>query len=225
MATYMFQFSYAVDAVKGMVAKPQNRRDAAEKVIAAAGGRLLDMYFCFGDYDGVATAEFSSNVDAAAASLAISSSGGFADVQTTVLITMDESVKAMEKAGEVSAAYAPPRKVNRRRERQVRVNLRRSPGAPAASGAGGRPDAIGRKADIAERPPADMMTVWSPSRWRCGRNNGPKARAPRRLGGGAQLRVEPFHIGGGLGVAAGELRARVGLLDDLHARPRLTVRR
>jgi uncharacterized protein with GYD domain len=70
MATYLFQFSYAVDAVKGMVAKPQNRREAAEKVIAAAGGQLLDMYFCFGDYDGVATAEFPSNVDAAAASLA-----------------------------------------------------------------------------------------------------------------------------------------------------------
>jgi uncharacterized protein with GYD domain len=92
MATYLFQFSYAVDAVKGMVAKPQNRREA---VIAAAGGQLLDMYFCFGDYDGVATAEFPSNVDAAAASLAISSSGGFANVKTTVLITMDESVKAM----------------------------------------------------------------------------------------------------------------------------------
>ena len=108
MATYLFQFSYALDSVKGMVAKPQNRREAAENVIAVAGGRLLDMYFCFGDYDGVATAEFPSNVDAAAASLAISSSGAFSKVKTTVLITMEESVKAMEKAGEVSAAYSPP---------------------------------------------------------------------------------------------------------------------
>ncbi len=108
MATYLFQYSYALDSVKGMVAKPHNRREAAEKVIAAAGGRLLDMYFCFGDYDGIATAEFPSNVDAAAASLAISSSGAFSNVKTTVLITMDESVKAMEKAGEVSAAYSPP---------------------------------------------------------------------------------------------------------------------
>ena len=108
MATYLFQFSYSLEAVKGMVAKPQDRRGAAEKVIAAAGGRLLDMYFCFGDYDGVATAEFSSNVDVAAASLAISASGGFSNVKTTVLITMDEAVQAMEKAGAVSAAYSPP---------------------------------------------------------------------------------------------------------------------
>ena len=70
--------------------------------------RLLDMYFCFGDYDGIATAEFPSNVDAAAASLAISSSGAFSNVKTTVLITMDESVQAMEKAEKVSAAYSAP---------------------------------------------------------------------------------------------------------------------
>ncbi len=108
MATYLFQFSYSLEAVKGMVAKPQDRREAAEKVIAAAGGRLLDMYFCFGDYDGVATAEFSSNVDVAAASLAISASGGFSNVKTTVLITMEEAVQAMERAGAVSAAYSPP---------------------------------------------------------------------------------------------------------------------
>ncbi len=108
MATYLFQFSYSLDSVKGMVAKPQNRREAAEKVLAAAGGRLLDMYFCFGDYDGIVISEFPSNVDAAAASLAISSSGAFSKVKTTVLITMDESVQAMEKAGAVSAAYSPP---------------------------------------------------------------------------------------------------------------------
>ena len=108
MATYMFQFSYSVDAVKGMVAKPENRREAAEQVIAAGGGRLLDMYFCFGDYDGIVIAEFPSNVDALAESLAASSSGGFAKLKTTALITMDESVKAMEKAGEVSDEFSQP---------------------------------------------------------------------------------------------------------------------
>ena len=80
----------------------------AEKVVAGAGGKLLDMYFCFGDYDGVGFAEFPSNVEAAAASLAIGASGGFSNLKTTVLIIMDESVQAMKKAGAASAAYAPP---------------------------------------------------------------------------------------------------------------------
>jgi len=105
---YMVQFSYALGAVQGMVAKPQNRKTAANKVIKAAGGKLKDMYFCFGDYDGVAICEFPSNVDAAAASLAIAASGGFSTFKTTVLITLDESVKAMKKAGTPQKAYKPP---------------------------------------------------------------------------------------------------------------------
>ena len=82
--------------------------DRPGDVRTAGGGRLLEMYFCFGDYDGIVIAEFPSNVDALAESLAASSSGGFAKVKTTALITMDESVKAMEKAGEVSAEFSQP---------------------------------------------------------------------------------------------------------------------
>ena len=108
MATYMFQFRYSASAVKGMVAKPQSRREEAEKVVGAAGGQLREMFFCFGDYDGVGFAEFPSNVDAAAASFAIGASGGISTLKTTVLITMDEAVRAMEKAGAASAGYTPP---------------------------------------------------------------------------------------------------------------------
>ena len=108
MATYMIQFSYALDSVKGMVAKPKSRRGPAKQLIEAAGGKLHDMYFCFGEYDGVAIAEFPSNVDAAAASLAVGSSGAFARVNTTVLITMDEAVEAMKKSGEAAAIFKPP---------------------------------------------------------------------------------------------------------------------
>ena len=108
MATYLHHFSYSLESVKAMVAKPQDRRAAAEKVFAATDGRLVDLYFCFGEYDGVAISEFPSNVDAAAASLAISSSGAFSNVKTTVLITMEEAVKAMDKAGQVARSYTPP---------------------------------------------------------------------------------------------------------------------
>ncbi len=108
MPTYMIQFAYNPDSVKAMIAKPQDRRQAAEALISAAGGRLLDMYFSFGDYDGVGIAEFPSNVEAASASLAIGGSGGFSKVKSTVLITMEESVEAMKKAGGVAGSYSPP---------------------------------------------------------------------------------------------------------------------
>jgi uncharacterized protein with GYD domain len=67
--------------------------------MAAAGGKLIDIYFYFGDYDGVVISEFPSNVEAALVALAVGASGGFTDMKTTVLITMEESKEAMAKAG------------------------------------------------------------------------------------------------------------------------------
>jgi len=108
MARYLVQFSYAPESVKGMVAKPQDRRKAADAIIRSSGGKLIDIYFCFGDYDGVALAEFPSNVDGAAASLALGASGAFTKLKTTVLLTMDEAVDAMKKANKIAGEYKPP---------------------------------------------------------------------------------------------------------------------
>ncbi len=108
MPTHMIQFSYSMDAARALVAKPHNRRDAAAKVIAASGGTLVDIHFCFGEFDGVAMCDFPSNVEAAAAALTISSSGSFSRVHTTPLISMEEGVKAMETAGQLSSSYTPP---------------------------------------------------------------------------------------------------------------------
>jgi uncharacterized protein with GYD domain len=53
MPRYLHQFSYSTDAVRAITAKPQNRKRAATKLFKSAGGRIIDMYYCFGDYDGV----------------------------------------------------------------------------------------------------------------------------------------------------------------------------
>lgn len=108
MPRYMHQFSYSLESMQAMAAKPQDRKKAAKKLFAAAGGKVVDLYFCFGDYDGVAISEFPSNVDVASAILAAGASGAFSQMKTTVLITMEESREAMEKAGKVAASYKPP---------------------------------------------------------------------------------------------------------------------
>jgi uncharacterized protein with GYD domain len=104
----MHQFSYSIDSVEAMTNRPQNRKRAAAQIFKAAGGKLVDMYYCFGEYDGVAISEFPSNVDAAAMALAVGSSGAFSKMHTTVLISMDEAVEAMEKANTVTGRYKPP---------------------------------------------------------------------------------------------------------------------
>lgn len=108
MPTYMTQFSYSTTSVKAMVAKPQDRRAAAEKLFSAAGGSIECMYFCFGEHDGVVITDFPSDAAAASALLAAGSSGAFSKLQTTVLISMGDSVKAMESAHEIVGSYTPP---------------------------------------------------------------------------------------------------------------------
>ena len=102
MPRYMHQFSYSQDSMKAMTGNPQDRRAVAEELVAKAGGELIDFYLCFGEYDGVTIAEFPSNADAASVALAAGASGAFTKLNTTVLIAGDESMEAMEKAGQVS---------------------------------------------------------------------------------------------------------------------------
>ncbi|WP_112323342.1 GYD domain-containing protein [Oceanibium sediminis] len=108
MPKYMSLFRYSTASVKGMVNNPQNRRAAAEKVFGAAGGKVECMYFCFGEWDGVVITDFPSNVDGASAILAVGSTGAFSQVQTMVLMTMDEGVAAMEGAKKIVSSYQPP---------------------------------------------------------------------------------------------------------------------
>lgn len=106
MARYMVQFSFSAEAVSGMVKNPQDRAEAVGKMIEGWGGKLESYYFTFGEYDGIAIAEVPDNVTMAAASMAITASGAFSAFRTTVLITTDEAVQAMKKAG--TLGYTPP---------------------------------------------------------------------------------------------------------------------
>lgn len=108
MPRYLHQFGYSTESIKGMVANPHDRRAVAEKLFAGAGGRLIDMYFCFGEFDGIAISEFPSQVDATTVAMTVGSSGAFSKMQTTVLIEMEEAVQAMQNAGRLAKSYTPP---------------------------------------------------------------------------------------------------------------------
>lgn len=103
MPHYMLQFSYSQHSMKVMAESPQDRRTVSEEIVTAAGGKLVDFYFCFGDYDGIAIMELPSNVDAASVALAAGASGAFSKVKTTVLLTVEESLEVMTKTGKVDS--------------------------------------------------------------------------------------------------------------------------
>jgi uncharacterized protein with GYD domain len=57
MAIYITQGRYTPDAVKGMVANPENREKAVADLMEKAGAKLLDLYFTFGEYDFLSISE------------------------------------------------------------------------------------------------------------------------------------------------------------------------
>jgi len=70
------------------------------------GGKLIGTWYAFGEYDLVSIAEFPDSVSVAATVLALTAGGALKAGKTTVLMTIDEGLKAMRKAG--GADYRPP---------------------------------------------------------------------------------------------------------------------
>ncbi len=103
MASFMVQFSYTEQGVKGLLKEGgSKRREATEKLIKSLGGRLVAYYFAFGDYDGIAIVDGVDNVDTAAAALIVGASGAV-KTKTTVLMTPEEVDKATQKSGSYRA--------------------------------------------------------------------------------------------------------------------------
>lgn len=109
MGHYLLQWSYKDGQMKAMVEKPQDRSKAAAKAITAFGGKLHEFFFAFGEYDGIAIAEFPDNESATASLLTIGGSGALSRLSTTVLITPDEAKRAMKKARDTKTGYTPPK--------------------------------------------------------------------------------------------------------------------
>jgi uncharacterized protein with GYD domain len=106
MPLYLGRFSYTTDAMKALLSEPQDRSAAAREVAESLGGKLLGFWFAFGEFDGVFLMEAPNNASAAALAMAIGAGGALSEVETTVLLDMDEAQDAMRKAA--AATYRPP---------------------------------------------------------------------------------------------------------------------
>ena len=107
MSLYMVQFSYTPEAWAALAKNPEDRSAPVKALFDKVGGRLLGMYYSFGEYDGVIIGECPDNVGQAAAVLASVVPGHTRAVKTTVLLSVPEAMQAMKKAG--SIAYAGPK--------------------------------------------------------------------------------------------------------------------
>ena len=108
MAKYLLQATYTPEAWASQIANPQNRVDIVRPIFEGLGGKIESAYFAFGEYDVVVIADFPDNVSAAAVSLTINSGGALKAVRTTPLMSIEEGIEAMRKAGQARAGYRPP---------------------------------------------------------------------------------------------------------------------
>jgi uncharacterized protein with GYD domain len=79
MPIYISRGRFTSDAVKGMLAKPENREEAVAKLFKSVGGRLIGWYLTFGRHDWLVIGEFPDEKAAASAILAAAAGGSCAD--------------------------------------------------------------------------------------------------------------------------------------------------
>src|SRR2546423_8434860 len=75
MPFFLHQVSYTPEALTRLLANPQDRFDTVRAPIEKLGGRVLNSYFAFGQYDAVLITEMPHNVSAAAIALAFAAGG------------------------------------------------------------------------------------------------------------------------------------------------------
>lgn len=101
MPLYMTQVAYTPEAWAGMTRNPQDRSQAVGAALEKVGGRLVNLYHSFGDYDAVAIYEAPDQAAAAAFAVAVLSAGYVRAGATTQLLTPQETMEVMRKAGEL----------------------------------------------------------------------------------------------------------------------------
>jgi uncharacterized protein with GYD domain len=101
MPLYLTRFSYTPETWARLVDNPEDRRRAAQEYIESVGGKLHGFWYAFGEHDGYNLWEAPDNVSMAAVTVAIAGGGALSSIDTTVLLTVDETMEALRKAEHV----------------------------------------------------------------------------------------------------------------------------
>jgi uncharacterized protein with GYD domain len=101
MPLYLSKFSYTPETWSRLIENPEDRRDAAREYIESVGGTLHGFWYGFGTHDGYNLWEAPDNVSMAAVAVAIGGGGALSSIETTVLMTVDETIEALQKAKKI----------------------------------------------------------------------------------------------------------------------------
>jgi uncharacterized protein with GYD domain len=106
MAKYVVLFSLTGETVKRFIAQPSDRAAVVSAAAESVGGSMECYYWMFGQYDGLAIVDLPDSATAAVLSLAVTSTGAFANFETHELIEAGDLAAIAERARGLS--YRPP---------------------------------------------------------------------------------------------------------------------
>ncbi len=106
MSFYLMRFSYTPEAWARLIKQPEDRREVARAIVEKLGGKLHGFWYSFGQQDGFVLIEAPNNSSAAAFSVGISAGGALRSAETTVLLTVEETIEMLGKAQ--GLPYRPP---------------------------------------------------------------------------------------------------------------------
>ncbi len=101
MTMYLTRFSYTPESWGRLTRSPEDRRDVARAAIESVGGKLHGFWYAFGEYDGYTLWEAPDNISMAAVAIALGGGGALSKSETTVLLTVEETLDALGRAGSV----------------------------------------------------------------------------------------------------------------------------
>ena len=104
MGRYLFQATYSVDGINGVLKEGgTGRRSAVDAALKGMGGKLEAMYFGFGETDVYVLVDGIDHTTAAAFSMAVASTGTLSNLKTTVLLSPEE----IDAAAKKTISYRP----------------------------------------------------------------------------------------------------------------------
>ena len=105
LSVYLLEVSYTSEAWAELVRNPQDRAKAVREAVERLGGKVGTFWTALGEYDLVGIISMPDALCAAAFGMAVSAGGACKAVKTTPLLTMNEGMEAMARAG--SCGYEP----------------------------------------------------------------------------------------------------------------------
>lgn len=108
MALFITYASYSQAGLKALLKRPEDRTEAINALLKAAGGRVVALYNTTGANDVVLVSEAPDGTDAVALAMAVTASGVVEKAETVRAWTGDDFVEVIQKAAALTGSYTPP---------------------------------------------------------------------------------------------------------------------